>query len=231
MPVRPRADIRKPHPAKFSEGILLELGRLLDKYEVEGLVLDPFAGVGRVHELRDEDGRIQTTGVEIEPEWARWHPDTICDDARNVPKLFQPGEVKAIVTSPTYGNRMADHHEAMDGSKRHTYKEYLGRDTSVLSTSSLQWGSEYRDAHYGLWSACLSVLDAGGYLFLNGSNHIRNWIEQPVVEAHVQMLLSLGMFLREVVQVDTKRQRHGANREARTPYELIVVLQKRAGDV
>jgi DNA modification methylase len=101
------------HPAKFSKGFI-EIFRTLLKQHLqvpwrypEPLVLDPFAGVGTIHQLRPE---FVTYGLEIEKEWADCSEFTFHCDSRKMPaewtSLFD-----AVVTSPTYGNRMADHHE------------------------------------------------------------------------------------------------------------------------
>lgn len=105
------------HPAKFSRSILVELGRQLElesKRENRPLsIFDPFAGVGRVHELASTTG-VTSVGIEIEPGWAANHPDTICGDARDMDTLLAGRIFDAMVTSPCYGNRMADHHKASD---------------------------------------------------------------------------------------------------------------------
>jgi tRNA G10 N-methylase Trm11 len=94
------------------------LAALVEGYE---RVLDPFAGTGRIHELEN-----WTVGVEIEPEWATMRDGTIVANALNLP--FRDASFDAVVTSPTYGNRLADHHDARDSSRRHSYKHDLGRD-------------------------------------------------------------------------------------------------------
>lgn len=110
------------HPAKFSAPILEVLAARVGAVADAGpyltgpvRVLDPFAGVGGVHRLA-RPGEIETVGVEIEPEWANQHPDTIVGDATKLP--FEDGSFDVVATSPCYGNRMADQHEAKDACKR-----------------------------------------------------------------------------------------------------------------
>ena len=66
------------HPAKFSDEILAEIGRTLVRLDVapRAWIVDPFAGVGRVHELA-----WPTFGIEIEPEWAATNKRTWCGDS------------------------------------------------------------------------------------------------------------------------------------------------------
>lgn len=118
------------HPAKFSSSILTVLAGLV---QPEWRILDPFAGTGRVHSLGSN-----TWGVEIEPEWASMHPRTIVGDALHLP--FAAKSFDAVITSPTYANRLADHHEAKDGSVRHSYRHDLGRPLHPSNSGQLQWG-------------------------------------------------------------------------------------------
>lgn len=107
------------HPAKFTKTVLAEMGvwlqREADLERRSLFVLDPFAGVGRVHQLATTWG-ICSLGVEIEPEWAACHEDTICGDALALTDLFpmEQDRFDVIATSPCYGNRLADHHDAQD---------------------------------------------------------------------------------------------------------------------
>ena len=72
------------HPAKFSNPILAVINEVLaEESKRQGRpysVLDPMAGVGRIHEL-DHRYISETIGVEIEPEWAAAHPGTEVGDA------------------------------------------------------------------------------------------------------------------------------------------------------
>lgn len=103
------------HPAKFSAPILDTIRKLvaLEAEQVGHLtIFDPFAGVGGVHDLADA-GWCSTVGVELQPEWAAAHPDTIVGDALALPADWTD-RFDVLVTSPCYGNRMADAHEARD---------------------------------------------------------------------------------------------------------------------
>lgn len=77
-------------------------------------VLDPFAGVGRA-KLQAALGFAAFTvvGVELEAEWRGDDPLTVAGDATRLDPEWS-GAFDAVFTSPCYGNRMADHHEAKD---------------------------------------------------------------------------------------------------------------------
>ena len=79
------------HPARFSDPLIAAFATHLprDRYP---LVLDPFSGAGGIHALPN-----RTVGVELEPEWAALHPDTVVGDARNLP--FDDATFAAVCTS------------------------------------------------------------------------------------------------------------------------------------
>lgn len=220
-PLQPRAmSIEKPtpHPAKFHPLILQRIKELLPP--PPATILDPFAGVGKVHEFYPE---YETTGVEIEPEWAYQHSRTLVGDIMDLAKLIRV--VDAIVTSPCYGNRMADHHDAQDGSYRTSYRHLLGRDLHPNNSGSLQWGEAYRDFHRRAWTEVVKVLKPGGRFILNISDHIRDKRVMRVTEFHREALRDLGLVEKKVVWVPTPRLRMGANR-LRMPYEAVILLIK-----
>ncbi|MDA8315919.1 MAG: hypothetical protein M0010_12235 [Actinomycetota bacterium] len=139
----------RPHPAKFSDAILEVLQRVLEdeaeRHQRHLRVLDPMAGTGRIHELV---GPWTTVGVEIEPEWAAYHRRTLVGDATALP--FPDHAFEVAMSSPAYGNRMADTHNARDVYKtgpragqltdRITYRHKLGRRLSPGNGGGLQWG-------------------------------------------------------------------------------------------
>jgi tRNA G10 N-methylase Trm11 len=149
----------KKHPAKYTDCLLPQIDKLLGGARI---ILDPFAGTGKIFKLLDFH-KYQISAVEIEPEWANHDSRILVGDALRLP--FNDNTFEGIVTSPTYGNRMADSFEAKDNSKRNTYRHLLGRRPSLNSSSTLQWGKDYRDFHDKAWVESKRVLKKKVFLF------------------------------------------------------------------
>jgi len=211
------------HPAVYSDTVLPVLISTLN--ESHRLVLDPFAGVGKIHLLSDNTNwGMRTVGVEIEPEWALNHPQSLVGDALSLP--FRNEAFDAVVTSPTYGNRMADSHVARDGSVRRSYTHDLGRPLSASNSGAMQWGHRYRLFHQWAWSESMRVIRPKGRLVINISDHIRKHERQYVTSWHVEYLLSLGFVLAYAANVNTARHREGANSSSRIDGETILAFDK-----
>lgn len=218
------------HPAVYSPTVLREFLRLLKleairKKKTVGKLrlLDPLAGTGKIHQLP-----CLTRGIELEPEWAQMHANTDMGDARHLP--YRANSFDLIGVSPCYGNRMADHHDAKDGSTRRSYTHDLGRKLSGGNAGAVYfWNEEYLTLHRAIWAEAVRVLRPEGAFLLNSSdfyrtvNHKRELIR--VTEWHVAALFELGLRLEGAVVVDTPGMRFGDNR-GRVRGEMVVVLRK-----
>ena len=246
----PQLSVSPKHPAKFSKSITEAIRRIVSKLVLlypeknEWWVIDPMGGVGGIFDLHSVEGEHEDralafliTCVEIEQEWAEsamlherymgsrdtvWYGDFF--DFARIPHNYQSFDL--VIVSPTYGNRMADHHDATDTSKRNTYKHTLGRDLADASSASMQWGEEYREFHRTAWVECYELLEPGGYFILNVKDHIRKGVKQPVSAWHHATARSVGFEHIETVDCQVGGNRQGENHEARVDSEQVYLMQK-----
>lgn len=125
------------NPAPFNDEVLAAVNALLlDRLPRGRTILDPFAGSGRIHDLRPY---WRTYGVELEPEWVV-HEPTAIGSVLELPQVLRsnrfPKRYDAIVTSPTFGNRMADHHDARERCKACSGTGQLVAPGSSLGSST-----------------------------------------------------------------------------------------------
>jgi SAM-dependent methyltransferase len=213
------------HPATYTNSFIPIFANLLIGSEN---VLDIFAGVGKIAMIKEHGFSGKVVCNELEREWAEtsthnvdeWH----IGDAANM-SWAKSGAFDAICTSPTYGNRMADHHNAKDGSKRVTYKHFLGRDLDEANTGKMQWGDKYRSKHLQIYKECARVLKNGGIMIVNVSDHIRKGQVVSVVRWHKETLLHIGMSLVEEIKIETPRMGFGQNAKSRVQHECILVFK------
>lgn len=232
------------HPAKYSEPLLPVLTSLI-RQEQRRLgrpvrVLDPFAGVGRIHRLAVPD-KVATVGIELEPEWAACHPDTIHGDSLawmrdwiDTVDVLDPEHSEGfdlVVTSPCYGNRLADQHDAQDASTRRSYRHDLGRPLSAGSSAGMQWGKAYWTFHAEAYRLIRGVLrqptddDPGGLFLLNVSDFIRGGAQVPAVTWHRGACYGAGMVEAGTARfVETQRLTYGENRD-RAQAEVILRMR------
>lgn len=213
------------HPAKYSDLVLDRIREVLDGRKFRGTILDPFAGVGKIHDLAIF-GERTTFGVELEIEWADAHPRTVCGDATDL--QFPAGSFEAVITSPPYATRMADNYAGdPKGSTRHTYRISLERPLTGGSAAAMQWGPEYRSTMRIALEEIWRVLDEGGLFILNISDHIRKGELQLVPNWYAKQCSEIGFqWEEEPIEVNTPRLRHGQNYEKRATAEYLFVMTK-----
>lgn len=194
------------HPAKFNSSFLpliseLCLGR--------ARVLDPFGGTGKLREAIPH-----AICLDIEMEWAS--QSGLRADALKLP--FQSGTFDAVVTSPTYGNRMADKIQG-----RVTYTAYKGKPLHPNNSGGLQWGQAYRDFHTSAWRECARVLQSEAILVLNIKDHIRQTQRVRVTDWHINTLIGLGFQVDARVEIPVRgAATHLANGDARVGFETLL---------
>lgn len=227
--VDPAARTAVRHPAKYTDSLLPVFARMLRPHILASSynnydVLDPFAGTGKIH-LLAKMLPVHTYGIEIEPEWAATHKRTTLGNALDLP--WGSGFFSALVTSPTYANRMADSHVARDASRRNTYTHAIGRRLHKDNSGQMQWGPIYREFHLAAWSEASRVLKRGGIFILNIKDHIRAGKRMRVTDWHIETICAIGFKIVEHEKVDCSGNGYGQNGNVRIPYESVVKLEKR----
>lgn len=217
-----------PHPAPFSAEIL----RLVANQDLlpRGLILDPFAGVGRIHRLADAEHH--TIGIEIEDIWEQHHPRTLRGNALQLP--FRDEAFDGVFTSPVYGNRMSDHHTARDHSLRRSYTHDLQRAAGDITrrlhpaNSGLlfAWQPSYWSFHKAAWAEVRRVLKPGARFLLNVSDCIRQKKVVPVVTHHAVVCGNLGFEFIDELLIETPRMKYGENANERVPAEKLLVFRR-----
>ena len=210
----------KTHPARYTDALLTTFARMLLG---STRILDPFGGTGKVFLLEHWLPGVQIAAIELEPEWARLNHRTTIGNALALPYLDACFD--AVCVSPTYGSRMADHHDATDDTERITYTHKLGHKLHADNTGALQWGPTYRSLHVAAWTEARRVLQPGGRFVLNIKDHIRGGERRHVTDWHIEALTALGFTLREHVQIACPGMRWGANSQARVEYESVILFE------
>jgi hypothetical protein len=199
VPDRPGIDpaTLRPHPAPYPDAVIAAFRELLDHTIVS--VLDPFAGVGGIHQLHPA---YQTFGVELEHEWAQISRRTRCGDARKLAEIFPDRLFDAICSSPAYGNRLADpYYMAIDPQARRSYALDLGRPLSDGNGAGMYFDvddGEYEDLHEDVWAAAVDALRGGGYFLLNCKDFSRDKSIVPVTGWHIRTLTRLGLVVTDL---------------------------------
>lgn len=151
-----------PHPATYTESLFPVFAEMLAGADS---ILDPMAGTGKIFKLRDYGITAPIYANELQPRWACWHPETHVGDATALP--LADNSFGAICVSPAFGNRMSDHHNARDKSKRNTYRHYHGEPLHPNNSGAMPWGPKYWEFHKKAWMEARRVLRPGGPFVLD----------------------------------------------------------------
>lgn len=228
------AVVGEKHPAKYSQSILDALGPILRhripcRHGQHAKILDPMAGVGKIHLAEIRGTGAWTLGGELELPWARVGQELgsmIVHDARHMP--FADRTFDAVVVSPDYGNRMADHHKARDGSTRHTYTHYArnqGWELRPETTCREHWGKRYWLNGAAIAREMERVLAWDGVMVVNVKNFTRRGEQVDVVGWWTKVVSRLVGDV-QVKWVETPGLRHGQNHQVRDAREALIVGQK-----
>ena len=213
------------HPAKYTDALI---PYFYEEVKNCSNILDPFAGTGKIATIKDLGYNGTIYANDIERDWLE--PNIYgCDyitfqDSEYLD--YEEGFFDAIVTSPTYGNRMADHHKAKDGSRRITYTHCLGKELQSGNTGQMHFGEKYCDKHKKIYAHLFKLLKPEGKLVLNISNFIRRGEEVDVTKWTLETLQDVGFVLVDIIKVNTPRMRFGSNANKRVEYESILIMKK-----
>ncbi len=218
------------HPAKFTGEQLFHIRNHLPTLpthvsRLKTTVFDPFAGVGTVSALHEDDRNIVVTGMEIEPEWADQSPIVETGDSLTYMMLTRK-RYDAVVTSPAYGNRMADSYDGRDGSKRNTYRTHLGRPLDEQNGARFQFSQEYKDFHMDAIEGMVRVTRKGGRVIVVVKNFIRDGEVVNVVDWWREALSYMGLTEIAWIPIEAGGLGYGANRDERVEYEYVLVWEK-----
>ena len=211
------------HPAKFSN----ELLPIIAKY-CYGDIVDIMGGTGKVGLLKNYNSLIKSVcSNEIEEEWANQGTANGVDVVVIGDARFITGKFDCIVTSPPYGNRMADNFKpGKPDSMRSRYAGDLGRTPTKGSTSCSQFGDKYTNEMADIYENVFKNVEFDLFI-LNVSNFIRQFKEVDVIGWYRDFFLSRNFVLVAEEKVKTRRHRGvGANSHLRVETESVLVFKR-----
>ena len=200
------------HPAQFSGRVIETMAPMLAGTT---RIVDPFAGKGGIFKLHAYYPQLEIQAVEIQPKWAAADPRITVGSALALP--WPDDYFDGAATSPTYANRMADHHEAKDGSRRNTYRHAYGEPLHADNSGTMQWGERYQRFHARAWMELRRCLRQDSVFVLNIKDHIRDGQRVRVTAWHTKCLVYLGFELVELGIAWGTGLRQGANHNLRVP--------------
>lgn len=225
------------HPSTFSKNLVGPIAAMLGKFDGEGMLLDPCAGLGwKLGEIADLCG-LSPWGWEIEFAYHDWSaPWVHWGDSTAMP--FKEGvQAAAACTSFVYPNGMADSFHSNEDSVRHTYVHYLRRhigqgfelDPNNMAGTNPRRSPRALARFYEIQQQILGevfrVLVPGAPFVVNTKDPDR--VPTYTQETHRQ-LLAAGFHIEAFQQVDARGLNHGANRELKADHENLTLARRPA---
>jgi hypothetical protein len=222
------------HPAPYSDALIGPIVAMLEPWVEPGgrMLYDPMAGTGERLRMIAKLLTVDCCGCEIEPEFI------VDNGIFPIDCTTYTEEHPVILTSPAYGNRMADQYlgtpieratRAASGKmpRRRSYAIALGRQVALGSGARWQWAENYRRSHEAIMRHIVKVnLTSNGVFLLNVASHFRATVYQPVAEWYLATLIGLGLKLIDYRFELTPGFRDGQNRELRVGGEHLYLFQK-----
>ena len=157
-------------------------------------ILDPMAGEGSIFDIGHAPpllGSSVKLHIEASDIFA-WHYQREEVRIVDATSLDWPDDsFDLIITSPPYGNRMADK-LSIDGDNRVTYADRRGTDAGPNDATGLPWGEKYRRLMATIWVECWRVVRPGGLIVVDCKDHVRQGYMEPVTEWHMKAIENLG---------------------------------------
>jgi SAM-dependent methyltransferase len=214
---------KENHPARYSAQLLPVFVQMLSGCRS---LLDPFAGTGQALFSLQPILKCEIVAIELDPTaWNNVHPQVEQGDAADLP--FADNSFDAVLTSPVYGNRMSDHHNAKDASRRNTYWHQANGPLSENNAGTMHFHqTAYKTLHVAAWAEVHRVLEPGGRFILNIKDFIRKGERQRVTAWHDEACQAIGFKMLEHRQVECRGNGNGANGQLRVPYESVILFRK-----
>lgn len=199
-------------------------------------VLDPMAGVCTIHAIAMPG--VVTFANEIEAPYVeigrQLYPgcESAVGDAADL--AFEDEIFDAVIVSPDFGNRYADHHNACDGSTRRSYTHDLRHLTGDPSyqldpRSSARHRAtrrEYWDRQICYWTEAYRVLSKGGLMVLDVKDGVEAKRTVEVVSGHRDILLDVGFAIETEMPLPAPGFRYGENNELRHDGHTVIMARK-----
>jgi hypothetical protein len=228
------------HPAKWTDELFPVIAELL-QFPKKGKLIDNMAGTCKVVLLREHGFEGEIYCAEIEDPWAKQgnglvhQADVVwVGDSRFLP--YEDEFFDFFATSPTFANRMADHHKARDKSRRNTYKHAIGRDLTPGNTGMMGWlgkeGEEYRLTNRQIMQCLHRKLKPRARGVFEMKDHFRTLktggpqVRQYVTRWWLRMMQAISFIILDKVDVPVEGNRQGENHDARMEYTSLVLVEK-----